>query len=152
MPDALAGIADTLRGTAPPAMPTKAEATAARLGRAAAVLRATGDAELADVAGAFEQWLACGGDLARMLGAKAARGKRNELPHNAAARAALRAGLRELQAKLELPADDRAAARGLSFVLRRQPVLQVILRAETGVDAVPTSRNGLFSVLRAGES
>ncbi len=144
-------MAATLSGTAPPALLTKAEAAAARLSRAAAVLRATGDPELAQVAGAFEQWLATGGDLARLLGAKAARGKRNELPHNAAARAALRAGLRELQTTLELPADDRAAARGLSFVLRRQPVLQVILRAETGVDAVPTSPNGLFSVLRAAE-
>jgi len=46
MPDPFAHIAATLRGTALPAMLTKAEATAARLGRAAAVLRASGEREL----------------------------------------------------------------------------------------------------------
>lgn len=149
---AFAQMANALHGIAPPAMPTEAEAIAARLSRAAAVLRDTGDPELAAVADAFEQWLASGGDLGRMLGARARRGKRNELPHNRRRRQAMAAELRPLVADEDgRIRDPRQAAKVLSALLVRMPVLVGIVKARTGVDRVPTSEKSLVSLFRGAE-
>jgi hypothetical protein len=152
MPDPFGILTATLAGTAPPAMPTKAEATAARLSRAAAVLRNSGDPELAAVAGAFEQWLASGGDLARMLGAKARRGKRDELPHNQRRRQAMADELRALVADENgRVTDPRQAGKVLAALLRRMPVAARVIRERTGVDRVPTSEKSLVSLIRGTE-
>ncbi len=152
MPDPFAHIAATLRGTALPAMLTKAEATAARLGRAAAVLRASGDPEVAAVAGAIEQWLATGGDLARLLGAKARRGKRDELPHNQRRRQAMADELRALVADEDgRVTDPRQAGKVLAALLRRWPVAGRVIRERTGVARVPTSEKSLISLIRGRE-
>lgn len=152
MLDPFAHMAATLRGTAPPALLSKAETTAARLARAVEVLRQDGDPDAQAVAEVLETWLQRGGDLGAMLGAKVARGKRNELPHNRLRRGTLAAVLVSIVADEHgrVP-DPRHAANDLSDALRRHPAVVDMIREQTGVARVPTSVKALLTLLHGAE-
>jgi hypothetical protein len=147
MGDPFAQMAATLAGT-PPA-PSPAEAAERRLSRAAAILRASRDADAVAVAVGLEAWLGSGGDLAARLGVKARRGRRRDLPaHDRRLR--MRDELvRALADELREPgASERANLARLVTHLREPGVVKVF-REVTGADTVPTSQTRLRAILRA---
>lgn len=152
MADPFTHMANALTGTAPPALATPAEAVAARLGRAAAVLRAAGEPDLIAVAEGLDQWLAAGGDLRERLGVKARRGRRHDLPANAAAELAKRRAVHGLVQLLGLGDESPSVAgRALAALLASPTRGPLILRQlEPGVK-LPSSESQLKRLLRSTE-
>lgn len=146
-------MAATLTGADSPALPTRAEAKAACFGRAAELLRASGEPVVQPVAQAFVTWLQDGGDLAKLLGAKVGRGRRNDVPHNRRRRQAMVAELRALvDDEHGHIADARLAGRVLALVLAKSPAVVSRIRELSGVAYVPTSEKSLVSLLRGTKS
>jgi hypothetical protein len=149
MTDPFAHMALALAGTAPPVIASPAEATAARLSRAAEVLRSAGEPELIELAEGIEQWLACGGNLAELLGVRPRRGGRNDLPANAAAEHTKRVALRNIVQTFGLvDVSPSMAAKWLALMLSR-PVIGARLAGQfsPGVE-LPKSERQLRRLMK----
>lgn len=153
MPGAFASMAAELTGTAPPALPTRAEALNAKLARGADAWRQTGDPALVAMADGLDRYRREGGDLAKLLGAKAGRGRRNEVPRNHLQRQALVDVLKFLVADDDgRIADPRKAGKAAAAYFARSPSLVGVIREVSGVDRVPTSEKTLVRIYRGAES
>lgn len=144
--DPFAQMAATLAGAAPPP-PTPAEVTARRLGRAASILRKSGDPDALEVARGIEGWLARGGDLAKALGVKARRGRRRDLPAYDRRLRMRDVMLRELADQLRKPGDSQRAHLARVVACLRESPAATVIREVAGVD-VPTSPTRLRAIIR----
>ncbi len=145
-------MAATLIGTAPPAMPTRAEATASRFTRAAAALRDTGDPDLVGMAQVFERWLASGGDLAAALGARARRGCSQDLPAHAGRERAKRQAVRQAVQFLGLETETPLTAAKVLAAMLARPIGAHILRGVAVDVELPRSEAQLIRIIRCTES
>lgn len=151
--DAFSRMTAALAGTAPPALATRAEAAAARLGRLAELARTYGGPELAPLAEGIEHWLSSGGNLGALLGAKARRGRRNDLPAYAAAEGRKRDAVLQMVQVLELDGTNpNKAGKALAAVLADPVRGPLILRELAPGVAMPTSSSQLTRILRGSES
>lgn len=148
MSGAFASMAVAL-GAAPPALPTPAERTAARVRRCAEALRHADNPDTLAAAAALEAWLAEGGDLAARLGLKAARGRRFDLPAVAGPLQRRDAAIRTLAAELREPGISERAHLARLVAVLKQPERAAVIRESTGAATVPTSATRLRTIIRA---
>ena len=147
--DPFAAMAAALTAAAPPPL-SRAEATARRLGRAAELLRASGDQAGLEVAEAIDRWLVEGGDLAQLLGARARRGRRRDLPATDARMQARDDAIRSLAARACAGSAASARAHFLAAFLQTPSAKAIITRECGGAAYVPTSHRQLVRIIRAG--
>lgn len=148
--DPFAAMVSTLAGAAAPP-PSRAETTAARLGRAAELLRRSGDQAGLEVADAIDRWLVEGGDLRTHLGVKARPGRARDVPAIAAPLRQRDAAIRALAARVREGCSPGEKARFLATFFSTPSARAIVLREVEGEARVPTSARQLVRILRAVE-
>lgn len=146
--DPFAAMAAALTAAAPPPL-SRAEATARRLGRAAELLRASGDQAAIEVAEGFDRWLTEGGDLRAHLGVKGRRGHARDLPAVDGPLRRRDALLRKLAVLVREPGLSERALVARVVTILGEPRITRCIRELSGCDTVPMSGTRLRSILRA---
>jgi len=146
--DPFTAMAAALTAAAPPPL-SRASATARRLGRAAELLRATGDPAGLEVAEAIDRWLVEGGDLRALLGVKGRQGHARDLPAVDGPLRRRDALLRKLAVLVREPGLSERALVARVVTILGEPRITRCIRELSGCDTVPMSETRLRAILRA---